>query len=428
MNTLSVIRLVALACITTSVYAQIPAALPNGTITLNWPNGKVKEVAQWENGFIIGTRKLYEESGILSEEHIFNKKYLTLENNLPYKSVGKIFTYYKDGKTASIIPVVQTYNAKKEYTLYAYDTITGYDEDNGKRSFTIEIKDSLELTHWTRPYYTKYNHFYLDVLQLYKSRTFEGLNGYMRMYNEAGRLISEGKIVDGEKNEMWVSYFDDGKLKSKGKYLKVPTSFTVQVGKWENYFTNGKIQGEFEFFNGGKNSCGLITGDPVNVSKIYAENGILQLVIQNPVPTDFNQRTDTIERYFPDGKIKYEYRDNIKMQVYNPITSQYMDYKYSGLCKEYNPNGSLRSYGFLSKTPRTKVDADELGGDPCIKNDNKRIGTWYCFDDAGNMTAVKVYNTCGNIKETWSESKVSKENKTYQKEQGQYKFDTILKF
>ncbi len=69
---------------------------------------------------------------------------------------------------------------------------------------------------------------------------------YYKLFNRAHKLIADGPFVtDGDKylqDGKWTERYDNGKIKLTGSYLK-----GQQIGTWQSFYPNGKMQTVYNF-------------------------------------------------------------------------------------------------------------------------------------------------------------------------------------
>lgn len=161
--------------------------------------------------------------------------------------------------------------------------------------------------------------------------------GVFKFYRKSNSIFpSITKSYNSKNDSVKVNFFSDkGKLETSGFFIN-----KIRVGKWEYYFTNGKLLSE-EFYDKGK-----LNGFLIN--------------------------------YYPNGKITEEtyYKNNKKEGVSKKYSSDgilieeinYQNDKPNGLAKYYELNGSLKERG--------------------VYKDGKRVGKWEYFLD-GEITNDK---------------------------------------
>ena len=408
-----------------SIFAQTGREYFNSYQELKYTNGKSKEKAEWNEGLIVGKRKLFNEKGVLIEEHSFSKDSLVFKDGKPIKGLGTLKTFYPNGSVASIIPVYEALRqvrAEFEYEISIdYDVfLKGYFE-NGKPAYEFKLERPIVLKGSRTENYKNINMFYPDVLLLNKTLIQDGLGAEITIYNEDGSLNGKGKIHNGKKIGYWKLLNKSGKVESEGEFLEKGLEKEYQVGKWKFYNESGNLVKEVEYYKsgGGKN---FKYGDFINLNKTYNDSSVLMSVIQYPSVTDINIYVDTIELHYPNTQLKLKYNEQDKIEMFNG-----MPYNYSGKYESYYSNGNLKESGYLSKLPRGGASESEIAVNECIMKPTKKIGRWFYFNESGKMVKIIEYDFCGNVKSELADNKVEKEDSKYQSQKTNYKFDYIVK-
>lgn len=96
-----------------------------------------------------------------------------------------------------------------------------------------------------------------------------------------GQLNSKGRWLSGVRQGPWVLYWDNGQLKSKGTWLS-----GVRQGSWVSYFSDGDLHQQGSFLNGEKHGSWKVYYD--NPSDIIYEDGKFLSV---PVESETNLYT-----------------------------------------------------------------------------------------------------------------------------------------
>lgn len=408
-----------------SIFAQTGREYFNTYQELKYPNGKIKEQADWKDGLIVGKRKLFNDKGVLIEEHNFSKDSVEFKEGKPFKGFGTLKTYYSSGKLASIIPIFES--LRQVRADFEYDLKVDYDValkgffENGNLAYEFKLERPLILNGSRTESYKKINMFYPDVLLLNKDINQNGLDAEVTLYHSDSTLFGKGKIHNGKKVGYWKLLRSSGIVESEGEFLEKGLEIEYKVGNWKYYNPSGILIKEEEYYKAG-GSKAFKYGDLVNLSKYYDPKGVLMCVTQYPVATDVNFYVDTIELHYPDGKLNFKYNEPDKIEMFNG-----MPYNYSGKYDAYYSNGNLKETGYLSKIPRSGTSESEISINECIMKPTKKIGRWYFFNENGKMLKIIEYDFCGNVKQELPENKVEKENSKYQLSKNSFKFDYKVK-
>jgi antitoxin component YwqK of YwqJK toxin-antitoxin module len=391
--------------------------------TLKHENGKVKEQADWKDGLIIGYRKFFNKEGQLIEQHYFGKDSIEYTDGKPTKGMGYLKCFYpKSGKMSIMMPVYQSIKVVRGVNEYDFNIdydipIFGYYESGNKMfEFTLERPYTLNSNN---DLYSSANQFFPNVLAENSNYMIDGMNANIKYFFEDGKLKAEGSFKSARKAGVWKFYYPNGKIESTGEYMFKGTQFDIKIGLWKYYSESGTLLKEEEYCRGGTNKK-IKMGDYLNHYKLYDESGNLKLHIRYPSLNDVNIYTDTIEVHFSNGKLMKKYDETTKTTLF---TGQ--PYNFSGKYEEHYSNGNLKEIGFYSKIPRAGASENELKVNPCIMQNNKRIGRWYFFNEQGQMTSIIEYDFCGNIKKEIDKDRVESENSKYRK--GNYEFDFTIK-
>ena len=197
--------------------------------------------------------------------------------------------------------------------------------------------------------------------------------GYVKLYNEIGRLQFEGDYLNGKKNGKVNQYNYQGKLEFNGEYLN-----NLRHGKGKQYSYDGYLEFEGEYFYGKK----------------WNGKGYDQL---NNVVYELHNGKGYIKEYSSKDKLKFEGeylngQRNGKGREYHDFCDklkfegEYLNGKKHGKAKEYNENGNLEFEGEY-------LYDHKLRGKFYINNKLEYEGE-YLFDRKWNG---KGYDGSGNI-------------------------------
>lgn len=125
----------------------------------------------------------------------------------------------------SFYDVTQYQDENNEYILYNDQKYTGkYLLNSDTVKIITSVKDGLI-------------HSIEESSSNYKSiTTLKQEKKYKKIYNKAGELISEGILINDQKNGKWRHYYSDGKIKNVEFY-----DFDKKIGKWKYYDPKGIV-------------------------------------------------------------------------------------------------------------------------------------------------------------------------------------------
>jgi antitoxin component YwqK of YwqJK toxin-antitoxin module len=221
---------------------------------------------------------------------------------------------------------------------------------------------------------------------------------HLMIYNRnSGKLIRAGKLVNGRREGIWRSYYENGMISKVEEYKNDALSGTVI-----SIETNGVVSKEENVLHGVKNG----------LSREYNRTGTLKLEEHYTQ----GQLSGWRRVFGSDGKLQEEgnwkngARDSINRWAY-PGGNIYVEYFYrngaiNGPCKTYYESGNLKSEG-------TIVNNYEEGGWKEYSDSTKKIiaqghylagkktGTWKYFNSDGSPHKTEDYDAAGTlVKET----------------------------
>jgi uncharacterized protein len=254
----------------------------NGTKTLYFPNGKLKEKYNYKEGLRDGPCEDWSINGYILLKGSFKQErkdgewnyyYYTgdLEKTSNYKNgvLEGAYTYYYDNK---VVNVSGNYQLGKKEGKWTWYTNKGTKDQEG--SFVNNLQDGA----WVYYYPTgqvSYNAFYKEGKKegkweyfytnkrLFKVGTFKNdvKDGLWETWYENGSLLMSGKYNEGKEQGVWLNYWENGKLKNKSTFKNgalhgqwnswypnegiMLTGFykqNLKTGKWVRYMENGKIE------------------------------------------------------------------------------------------------------------------------------------------------------------------------------------------
>jgi len=208
--------------------------------------------------------------------------------------------------------------------------------------------------------------YYDDERNMLKERYFvkdldpSVLYGTYESYYISGELKSKGQYVDNETYGQWKYYYESGSLKMQGQ-LKDNSNH----GLWSYYFENGKLRMQGKIFDGKREGNW----------KYYYETGIL--------------------------KSEGEYENDLKSGIWSyysengELKAKAIYKKGDGIYKEFYPNGSLKSEGFIKdeKSDSLWKNYYESGSIKSKGNykEGAKQGKWTYYYENGSLSGEGEY-------------------------------------
>lgn len=219
----------------------------------------------------------------------------------------------------------------------------------------------------------------------------------MKIYSSTGRLIKSGKVLNGKKEGIWRSYYENGMISRIEEYhedvlngltLAIETTGTVSAednfinglkhGVSHQYNRNGTIKLEENYSNG------VLNG----IRRVFGQDGKLQEEGHYK-----NGKRDSINRWaYPSGKILVEY--------------SYEDGNIHGPGKLYYENGNIKAAGNYSEgyeegTWKEYSDSTKKVIAEGTYKAGKKTGVWKIYKADGTPEKTQEYDANGNLlKET----------------------------
>jgi len=205
-------------------------------------NGKLKKEINYKNKMLNGEILEYFDNDQLKCSFIYDKGEI---------KPGKYNSYYINGfikDTFSFGDIIEYHdNGKLKFKAFAIDTIT-YDHSIKYSEF---LKSFIDTTTLGIKYKGDYKKYYKNgKLKLF----IENINwnsdnsinmDNVRVLNNRGNLIYNFKIYRNLYHDEYLSYFNSGKIKTKGQY-----ELGNKIGLWIEYDENGNILLEEEWKDG----------------------------------------------------------------------------------------------------------------------------------------------------------------------------------
>ncbi len=343
-------------------------------------NGKVKIEGNRKNFQLDSVWKFYDEKGRITKSINYKEgkknglsaNYDTLQrivNSETYENdikQGLLRTFYKSGKTKSIIPYQK---GKPDGTAYEYS------EDSLITAISIYkggILQSFEKINQRDPSNKKqgiWKDFY-ENLEVKKEMKFndDSLDGYVKEYDKKGNLLSTKKFNNGKQIfnapeianvEVYTEQFQDGTLKYEGVY-----SDGVAIG------THFKYKQKYQC-----DSSWILKEDStfdVNAEKVY----IAKMVCRNvPVP-------DSAIEYFDGTVVARGAVDSLRNRI--GVWSEFHntgEFKGKGVYKDGNRTGDWEFY-YASGKLEQKGKYDKKG---------RTQGIWKWYYESGQVWREELY-------------------------------------
>jgi antitoxin component YwqK of YwqJK toxin-antitoxin module len=219
----------------------------------------------------------------------------------------------------------------------------------------------------------------------------------LEIYSSSGRLVKSGKILNGKKEGIWRSYYENGMISRVEEYHEdVLNGLTLAIE------ATGTVSEEDNIVNG------LKTG----VSHQYNRNGTIKLEenysngVLNGMRRMFGQDGKMQEEgYWKNGK-----RDSINRWAY-PSGKIYVEYTYkngniSGPARLFYENGNVKASGnysegyeegawkeYADSTKKVSAEGSYKAG--------KKVGVWKTYKADGTPDKTQEYDANGTLlKET----------------------------
>lgn len=334
--------------------------------------------------------------------------------------VGDWYIYDKNGNHELTIHY-DNKGKERERSYFNYRSKTINNDDGsvfkGNQYLTLTISTGLlkssidELYNEDTPQYT---YGYYKVWKKYDE------NGILKYSNEYPKVYTD---LDTRSEYKRVYYYEDGSIKQEGKmYLQ------ERKGLWIGYYENGNKKYEVEYDYGWKDGTFILYHENGSLksegsydwNKLispyykYDENGTILI---KQIPYQENEKYYYLEtQYNKDGSLKSEYN-----MVNNG--NKYLNYDKHGICKDYYPNGNLKSViKFYNDKESELIEFYSTQGEHCVVEGEGEQKFYY--GDSDNLMSVyqvrngkydgiaKTYYKSGNIEMT-VEYKYTSDNDSY---------------
>jgi antitoxin component YwqK of YwqJK toxin-antitoxin module len=258
-----------------------------GKWTFYYPSGKIQEIDYYQNGYLEGEYKVWNESGAVIE----------VGNYSQGKRNGALVMYYDNGKT-------------KKSEFYKEDKLDGLSEKwypNGNKEFEINYTDGV-LNGVFKDYFVDGK---VKVEGAYLNGEYEG---DLKVYYENGALKYQTNFTKGKKNGKYFGYYESGK-----PHIETEFSAGEINGTYTEYYESGELHFQ----------CSFVNGKKTGLWKEYYDNG--QMAVTGVYNSD-GQKSGIWIEYFENGQIE--------------ITGAYNEQgKKTGMWEEFYENGLPASKG-----------------------------------------------------------------------------------
>ena len=244
------------------------------------------------------------------------------------------------------------------------------------------------------------NNYFETVATLDGASTITGYDKYERIYYYSdGNVKQKGMMQAKEREGLWIGYYENGNKKYEGEF-----NYGWKDGKYILYHENGNIKSEGSY-------------DWNNLISPYYSYDIDGSILTKQIPYQENEKYYYLEtQYNKDGSIRSEY---------NMINNgnKYLNYDKHGICKDYYPNGNLKSIiKFHNGKESELIEFYSTQGEHCVvKGEGEQK---FYYGDSDNLMSVyqvrngkydgiaKTYYKSGNIEMT-VEYKYTSDNDSY---------------
>jgi uncharacterized protein len=377
----------------------------NGTKTLYFPNGRIKEIYNYKEGLRDGPCEDWSINGYILLKGNFRQErkdgewnfyYYTgeLEKTSHYKNglLEGAYTYYYDNK---VVNVSGNYHLGKKEGKWIWYTNKGGKDQEG--TFVNDLQDGPWIYYYPtgqvsyNAFYklgkkeNKWEYFYANK-QRFKVGTFKNdvKDGLWETWYENGNLLMSGKYIDGKEQGVWKNYWENGNLKNQSTFK------TGELhGKWESWYPSGTKMLE------GFYSQNLKSGKWVR----YMENGKLEEITHFKIVSKKLNNMDY--GFWKNKKVKESVRHG-KFESYSQKdfqlteTGQYLNGLKEGTWTAYLPGGKIPAFitnykkgelhGLMIEFGKTGNKISEINYSNGIKDGKMKV-----FDKKGKVVLVKEF-------------------------------------
>ena len=369
--------------------------LKEGNSYYYYTSGKIKEITKYSKGKIVDESREYDENGnIITIYYYKNGTLKNIEkinrNDASGKKTGTWKEFYSDGRV-------------KEERSYKAGVLEGiskmYDESGMLKSSVnyvggnLDLKyseenDSIEIKEETYPDgKLKKSGPYKNTtpIGLHKLFNQDGKLYYAIVYDNKGKIISEGGLNEGGKKEgKWIEYYSENKKKTEGYYKSGKRN-----GTWKYFFVNGSVEQEGIYRND------LYDGEwywfSANGKVIKFEE--FSFGKENGKYIEINELGDTIQKgLYAEGMKTGQWYEKTGLITF---IGSYKDNMKDGVWKGYYDNGELYYNGkFVVGNPDEKhlyYSESGLVREIQLYSNGIKVGNWLRYDDQGQIRYVITY-------------------------------------
>jgi antitoxin component YwqK of YwqJK toxin-antitoxin module len=366
-----------------------------GTASIFFPDGSVKQTFTYYNGKKEGLSKEYDNAGNIITLFEYHNDFLVSRERINRTDAKKLKQgpwkdFYPDGK----IKIEKTYTDDllhgyyKEYDEKGNLIMTMLYEKGAIVKSNVEDETEIEISNkYDESGKLIYSGAYRQNVPVGVHRQF-GTDGKIinaLVYNDNGLLVSQG-IVDeaGNFNGRWKDFYADSTVKAEGQYTN-----NRRTGLWKFYNTGGKLEQ-----TGSYNS-----GRPDGIWKWFYPSGAVlreEEYFQGEREggfTEYGENGDIIttgEYLAGEKNGHWKYKSGNLTEEGNYITGLK-----DGLWKSYYPNGKLRFKGtFIQGNPdglQTYYFDDGRVKEEQNYDNGTRNKVWKKYDEEGTVILAIAY-------------------------------------
>lgn len=315
-----------------------------GTATIFYPDGKIRQTIAYNNGKKEGLSKEYDEQGNIITLLEYHNDFLISRERINRTDAKKIKQgpwkeFYDNGRLKKEANYVDDlmHGYYKEYDEKGNLVLTMlYDHGSIVKSMVEDEPEIEMVTRYDETGRLVYNGPYRNDVPVGTHREY-GPDGKVTnsfIYNDNGVLLEEGIVDDaGNRNGKTKIYYPDGKVMAEGQYSdnrrsglwkfyntqgKPEQTGSYNAGRpdgiWQWYYSDGNLRREEEYFQGEREGAFTeysVTGEIISQGEYIAgeRNGPWKYM-----NGDYTEEGNYIsglkdglwKAYYPDGKLKFK--------------------------------------------------------------------------------------------------------------------------